>query len=102
MSWNCKLGVHLKLTRRAVHGSGRIGFGIDLQPTRLNRVNGKWTRGRPNVRVIPGGSGGRLSGSGPSVYFESELKHKMKIEIKTQRTKRSQNPENKEITTQIT
>ena len=54
------------------------------------------------VRVKLGGTGHWLSGSGPSDYFESELKHKMKIEIKTQRTKRSQNPEKKEITTQIT
>ena len=54
------------------------------------------------VQVEPGGTGHQLSGSGPSDYFGSELKHKMKIEIKTQRTKRSQNPENKEITYQIT
>ena len=48
---------------RAIHGSSRIGFVVDMQPTQSNRVNGKETRSRPNVQVEPNGISHRLSGS---------------------------------------
>ena len=56
-----------RLQTRAVHGSGRVGFGSDPHSTRLNRMNGKQTHGRPNIRVESDGAGHRLSGSEPRV-----------------------------------
>ena len=56
---------------KAVHGSGRIGFGVNPHSSQLNRVNGNWTRNRPNVRFKFVGTGHWFSGLGPSVDFKS-------------------------------
>ena len=63
---------------RAVHELGRIGFGTDPQPTRLNWVNGNWTHGQPNVWVGLVGLGHQLSGSDPSGDFGSEADREIK------------------------
>jgi len=54
-------------------------------------VNGKGTCGRRNVQVEPGGAGHRLSGSKLTGDFGFESQQD-----------RNQNPNNKEIKTQIT
>ena len=62
--------------------TGRVGLGLGLTCNRLdNRVNGKWTCGRLNVRVELGGMGHRLSGSNRRVI--SGL-NPNKIKIKTE------------------
>ena len=61
---------------RAVHGSGRIGFGVDPHSSQLNQVNGNWTRNRPNVRFQSVGTGHWFSGLDPSVDFKSEAQQR--------------------------
>ena len=60
--------------------TGRVGFESDPHPTRLHRVNGKLTRGRPNVRVESDGAG-RILGSQAQQHFKTQNKEiKKKIE----------------------
>ena len=53
---------------RAVHGLGQVGFGPDLDSTRLNRVIKIATRNRPDIWGRPDGSGHQLIGSDWSVW----------------------------------
>ena len=59
---------HYTIHSRAVHGSGQVGFGPDLDLTRLNRVTKIATHNRPNIWGRPSGSGHQLIGSDWSVW----------------------------------
>ena len=60
---------------RTVHGSGWIRFGVDPQPTQLDRVYGKWTCSRLNIQVKLDISSHRLSESKSSGDFGFEKQH---------------------------
>ena len=61
---------------KAVHGSGRIGFGVNPHSSQLNRVNRNWTRNWPNVRFKSVGTGHWFSGLDPSIDFKSEAQQR--------------------------
>ena len=60
---------------RTIHESGWIGFGVDPQPTQLDRVYGKWTSSRLNIQVKLDISSHRLSGSKSLGDFRFEEQH---------------------------